>query len=128
MPMRDGDSTGKALVTLILTDKEKIREEGLIMEIMEILEVVDARNEALYKDYGKDWVSFWIVERDVLDEWDNIQNIQAFKWALANANNPPFDPEGDLDIPDRDGTLYDEAVLSAWDELIHAREEVMSMT
>lgn len=103
----------------MLTNKEKIREEGL--------EQMQAKKETEYKDYGKDWVSFWIGERNELDEWNSIQNIQDFKQALINANNPPFDPEGDLDIPDPTGALYDEAVLSAWDELIHAREEAMTM-
>lgn len=100
---------------MMLTDKEKIMEEEK--------ETMQAKKETEYKDYGQDYVSFWIVDRDELDEWDNIQNIQDFEQALANANNPPFDPEGDLDIPDPNGTLYKIAALAAWDELIHARQK-----
>ena len=116
MPTRDGDSTGEELVNMMLTDKEKIMEEGL--------EIMVARNEELYKDYGQDYVSFWIMERDALDEWSDIQNIQDFEQALANANNPPFDPEGDLDIPDPTGELYDLAVQAAWDCIEKERAKV----
>lgn len=115
MPTRDGDSTGEEL-NMMLTDKEKIMEEGL--------EIMQEKKETEYKDYGKDYVSFWIMERDELSQWSDIQNIEDFKQALANANNPPFDPEGDLDIPDPTGDLYNTAVMAAWDCIEKERAKV----
>lgn len=103
---------------MMSTNKEKIMEEEK--------ETMQAKKETEYKDYGHDYVSFWIMERDELSQWSDIQNIEDFKQALANANCPAFDPEGDLDIPDPTGELYDAAVMAAWDELIHAREEAMA--
>lgn len=79
---------------------------------------------SIYKAYGKDYVQFYIVDVERLEEWRGL-NFPDFRQALVNANAPHFDPEADLRLPDTDGTLYDAAVFAAWDALLvaFAREE-----
>lgn len=66
--------------------------------------------------YGEDYIQFFIVDYERLWEWAGI-NWPDFQHAMANANQPPFDPCGDLGEEDEDGKLYDCALEAAYDYL-----------
>ena len=79
--------------------------------------VAKLRSARKYRDYGRDYMRF-VFERDGVETWRAILNghtYASFKQLLANANNPVFDPERELGVPDPDGEFYEVAVEAAWD-------------
>lgn len=79
--------------------------------------VAKLRNARKYRDYGRAYMRA-LFERDGVEVWRGIlsgQTYASFKQLLANANNPAFEPERELGVPDPDGELYNVAVSAAWD-------------